>query len=130
MKARHRYLVYGLVIESELPLTSVHEAAGDDGCADITLLAGSPDYFRAIVPAGARDPEDWIEHVVLDDGSVYMKPSDVFAATISATTTRHGTLGCGCAGRSSDRPLAGTRRPVDIAAGFRFPATRDRPRSW
>lgn len=84
MKARHRYLVYGLVIESELPLTSVHEAAGGDGCADITLLAGSPDYFRAIVPAGARDPEDWIEHVVLDDGGVYMKSSDVFEATISA----------------------------------------------
>ncbi len=47
MNARHRYLVYGLVIESELPLTSVHEAAGDDGGADITLLAGSPDYFRS-----------------------------------------------------------------------------------
>lgn len=84
MNARHRYLVYGLVIESELPLTSVHEAAGGDGCADITLLAGSPDYFRAIVPGGTRDPEDWIEHVVLDDGSVYMKCSEVFEATISA----------------------------------------------
>jgi len=84
VNARHRYLVYGLVIESELPLTSVHEAAGSDGCADITLLAGSPDYFRAMVPGGARDPEDWIEHVVLDDGSVYMKSSDVFEANISA----------------------------------------------
>ena len=84
MNARHRHLVYGLVIESELPLTSVHEAAGSDGRADITLLAGSPDYFRAIVPGGARDPDDWIEHVVLDDGSVYMKSSDVFEATISA----------------------------------------------
>ena len=84
MNARHRYLVYGLVIESELPLTSVHEAAGSDACADITLLAGSPDYFRAIVPGGTRDPEDWIEHVVLDDGSVYMKSSEVFEATISA----------------------------------------------
>lgn len=84
MNARHRYLVYGLVIESELPLTSVHEAAGSDGCADITLLAGSPDYFRTIVPGGTRDPEDWIEHVVLDDGGVYMKSSEVFEATISA----------------------------------------------
>jgi len=84
VNARHRYLVYGLVIESELPLTSVHEAAGSGACADITLLAGSPDYFRAIVPGGARDPEDWIEHVVLDDGSVYMKASDVFEANISA----------------------------------------------
>jgi ABC-type uncharacterized transport system YnjBCD ATPase subunit len=84
VNARHRYLVYGLVIESELPLTSVHEAAGSDGCADITLLAGSPDYFRTILLGGARDPEDWIEHVVLDDGGVYMKSSEVFEATISA----------------------------------------------
>lgn len=84
MNARHRHLVYGLVIESELPLTSVHEAAGNDGCADITLLAGSPDYFRAVAPGGPRDPEDWIEHVVLDDGSVYMKSNDVFEATISS----------------------------------------------
>lgn len=84
MNARHRYLVYGLVIESEMPLTSVHEVAGCEGDAGITLLAGSPEYFRAIEPGGPRDPEDWIEHVVLGDGSVYMKSSEVFEATISA----------------------------------------------
>ena len=84
MNARHRYLVYGLVIESEMPLTSVHEVAGDEGDAGITLLAGSPEYFQAIEPGGPRDPDDWIEHVVLGDGSVYMKSSEVFEATISA----------------------------------------------
>ncbi len=84
MNARHRYLVYGLVIESELPLTSVHDAAGNDGCADITLLTGSPDYFQAVTPGGPRDPEDWIDHVILPDGGVYMKSSGVFEATISA----------------------------------------------
>ncbi len=84
MNARHRYLVYGLVIESEMPLTSVHEVAGDEGDAGITLLAGSPEYFRAIEPGGPRDADDWIEHVVLGDGSVYMKSSEVFEATISA----------------------------------------------
>jgi len=83
VNARHRYLVYGLVIETELPLTSVHEVAGGEGGADITLLAGSADYFRAIVPGGVRDPDDWIEHVVLADGSVYMKSGEVFEATIS-----------------------------------------------
>lgn len=84
MNVRHRYLVYGLVIESELPLTSVHAAAGGEGSADITLLAGSPEYFQAVTPGGPRDPEDWIEHVVLGDGGVYMKSSEVFEATISA----------------------------------------------
>ena len=84
MNARHRYRVYGLLIESELPLTSVHEAAGGGDRADFTILAGSPDQFEAIAPGEARDPEDWIEHVVLDDGSVYMKSSEVFEAVISA----------------------------------------------
>jgi hypothetical protein len=84
VNARHRYLVYGLVIESELPLTSVHEAAGDAGSADLTLLAGSPDYFQAIAPGDTGDSEDWIEHVLLDDGSVYMKSNEVFETTISA----------------------------------------------
>ena len=84
MNTRHRYLVYGLVIESELQLTSVHEAAGGEGNADITLLAETADYFRAIAPGGARDPDDWIEHVVLDDGSVYLKSAGVFEATIAA----------------------------------------------
>lgn len=84
MDARHRYLVYGLVIESELPLTSVHDAAGDERPADITILAGSSDYFTTVAPPGPHNPEDWIEHVVLDDGRVYMKSSEVFEATISA----------------------------------------------
>jgi hypothetical protein len=83
VNARHRYLVYGLVIESELPLTSVHEEARSEGCADLRLLSGSPDYFRRMALPGAPDPEDWIEHVVLEDGSVYMKSSDVFEASIS-----------------------------------------------
>ena len=89
MNPRHRYLVYGLVIETELPLTSVHEVAGGDGGADITLLAGSADYFRAVVPAGARDPDDWIEHVVLADGSVYMKCGEVFEARKSVKVSPH-----------------------------------------
>jgi hypothetical protein len=83
MDARHRYLVYGLVIESELPLTSVHDAAADDRPADITILAGSPDHFAATARPVPRDPDDWIEHAVLDDGRVYMKSSEVFEATIS-----------------------------------------------
>ncbi|MCC8431484.1 hypothetical protein LJ725_21125 [Reyranella aquatilis] len=84
MNARHRYLVYGLVIESELALTSVHDAAADDRPADITILTGSPDYFAAVARPAPGDPEDWIEHAVLDDGRVYLKASEVFEAMISA----------------------------------------------
>ena len=84
MDARHRHLVYGLVIESELPLTSVHDAAGDERAADITILAGSSEYFATVVLPEPRNPENWIEHAVLDDGRVYMKSNEVFEAIISA----------------------------------------------
>jgi hypothetical protein len=84
VNARHRYRVYGLLIASELPLTSVHEAADGEGRADFTILEGAPGHFEAISPSEASDPEDWIEHVVLRDGGVYMKSSEVFEAVISA----------------------------------------------
>ena len=84
MDARRRHLVYGLVIESELPFTSVHDAAGDEGPADIAILAGRPDYFEALASRESGDQEDWLEYAVLDDGRVYMRSNEVFEATISA----------------------------------------------
>lgn len=84
MRARYRYRVYGLVIESELRLTSVEELAGGEGRPAITLAFASPDHFRAIAPDRASDPDDWIEHVVLGDGSVYVKADGVFETLISA----------------------------------------------
>lgn len=84
MRARYRYRVYGLVIESELSLTSVEEAADGDGAPAITLAFASPDYFRTIAPGRAPDPDDWIEHVILEDGSVYVKADGVFETRISA----------------------------------------------
>lgn len=95
MKARHRYRVYGLVIESELRLTSVEEVADGDGEPAVTLGFASPDYFRTIAPARATDPDDWVQHAVLGDGSVYMKADGAFETLISADgrTVTCGRLG-------------------------------------
>ena len=84
MRARYRYRVYGLVIESELRLTSVEELADGEGSPAITLAFASPDHFRAIAPDRAPDPDDWVQHVILDDGSVYVKADGVFETQISA----------------------------------------------
>ena len=84
MKARYRYRVYGLVIESELRLTSVEEVADGEGATAITLGFAPPDYFRAIAPSRAPDPDDWVQHAILEDGSVYMKAAGVFETLISA----------------------------------------------
>ncbi|MSP75448.1 MAG: hypothetical protein EXR12_04870 [Rhodospirillaceae bacterium] len=95
MRARHRYRVYGLVIESELRLTSVEEVADGDGEPAVTLGFASPDYFRTIAPSRAVDPRDWVQHAVLDDGSVYMKADGAFETLISADgrTVTCGRLG-------------------------------------
>jgi hypothetical protein len=84
VRARYRYRVYGLVIESELRLTSVEELADGEGSPAITLAFASPDHFRAIAPDRAPDPDDWVQHVILDDGSVYVKADGVFETQISA----------------------------------------------
>ena len=78
-----RYMIYGLVVESELRLTSVDEVAEREGEPALKVVFGSPDYFQTIKPASAPDPDDWVQHVVLADGSVYMKADVVFEAVIS-----------------------------------------------
>ena len=88
MTDRYRYRVYGLVIESELRLTSIEEVADAGGEACVTIAVASPDYFQAIAPARVPDPDDWVQHAVLDDGSVYMKADDVFETLISADGRR------------------------------------------
>ena len=98
----YRYRVYGLVIESELRLTSVEEVADGRGEACVTIAFASSDYFRSIDPARAPDPDDWIQHAVLDDGSVYMKADGVFETLISADGRR---ATCGRLGDIDQRSL-------------------------
>lgn len=83
MTTSRRYLIYGLLVESELRLTSVDEAVDGGTEPAIRIVFGSPEYFEAIRPAGALDPDDWVQHAVLADGSVYMKADIVFEAVIS-----------------------------------------------
>jgi hypothetical protein len=84
VRVRYRYRVYGLVIESELRLTSVEELADGEGQPAITLAFAPPEHFRTIAPSRAPDPDDWIQHVIRDDGSVYVKADGVFETLISA----------------------------------------------
>jgi hypothetical protein len=72
------------VIESELRLTSVEELADGEGQPAITLAFAPPEHFRTIAPSRAPDPDDWIQHVIRDDGSVYVKADGVFETLISA----------------------------------------------
>lgn len=83
-KGRRRYRVYGLVIDSELPLTSVDQALDSDGEAAITLVEGTPDQFGALAPRNVPATHEWVKHVILGDGSVYMKADHVFETVIAS----------------------------------------------
>ncbi len=76
-------MIYGLVVESELRLTSVDEVAEREGEPALKVVFGSPEYFHTMRPMSAPDPDEWVQHAVLADGSVYMKADAVFEAVIS-----------------------------------------------
>jgi hypothetical protein len=86
--SRRRYLVYGLVIESDLPLTSVDEVADPHAEAVITIVRGMPDDFLVTVPEVKADPDDWIQHVVLADGRVHVRVGDLVETIVSSDGRR------------------------------------------
>ncbi len=100
--AYHRYLIYGLVVESEIPLSSVEKLADGPAVPAIRVSAAMPDHFDACRPDAARDPLDWVQHVVLADGSVYMKAEDVFETVISCDGRR---VVCASLGGADPRSL-------------------------
>lgn len=80
----HRYVVYGLTIESAFRFASLEDAPDATAPAAISFVPGSPDFFRGRSTGIARDPDDWIEHFVLADGAVYMKLRGIFETVVAA----------------------------------------------
>jgi len=81
---RYRYVVYGIVVESEFPLHSIEVA--DDPTADtaISIVLGPPAYFQAKPRVLAASPDDWFHHAVLPDGDVYIRADGIFEAVVSS----------------------------------------------
>lgn len=104
MKPLYRYAVYGLVVASEQPFGSLEPAAGAGGLTITIRFAGADGIAKAISgtsPAGRLEtgPDDPVAHVMLEDGSVYLKVADIFEVVVSAD-------GCDvicCASSSVDR---------------------------
>jgi len=80
----HRYLVYGIVVESEFRLNSVDDVCETSAEASIRISLASPDSFRRRARGLPADPDDWIQHAVLPDGGVYMKLEGMFETLVSA----------------------------------------------
>jgi hypothetical protein len=81
--SRHKYIVFGLVIESDLPLLSLECRARADSVPAITIRRGSLDATKAAAQRLSPEPSDWIRRVELGDRSVYMSGLDIFEAAIS-----------------------------------------------
>jgi len=87
---RHRYRIYGLVIDSGLQFASIEEA---DECVAVATPAVSivleeKAFFRAKLGATPVASDGWIDHAVLADGSFYLKAGDVFEAIVSSDGRR------------------------------------------
>jgi hypothetical protein len=96
----HRYIVYGTTVESEIPLTSVAECRQPNAPVSTRIVLGTDDYFRARSRDIAMDPDEWIQHVALPDGGLYLRAEGVFETVVSADG-RHAV--CARLGDTDDR---------------------------
>jgi len=84
VKPLYRYAVYGMVVASDQPFSSLEPAGGAEGLAITIRFAGASGMSRALRndPPGTA-AEDPVAHIMLEDGSVYLKVEDIFEAIIS-----------------------------------------------
>lgn len=83
MSRAARYSVYGLVVESELPLSSVDRTTEAHADAAFRIAVAPAPYFQARIAGISAASDDWVHHAVLPDGSVYMKVENVFETIVS-----------------------------------------------
>ena len=85
MKPLYRYAVYGLVVASEQPFSSLEPACGAGGLT-ITIRFAGPDAIAVALPAGRPEttPDDPVAQVMLEDGSVYLKVENIFEVVVSS----------------------------------------------
>jgi hypothetical protein len=97
---RYRYILYGIVVESDFRLTSVEEAGRGDGAPAIEIAFGPVATFREKTPGLSPAFDDWIKHAVLADGSVYIAVDGIFETIVSADGKR---VVCARLGAPDDR---------------------------
>lgn len=88
MTRSYRYVVYGLVVESQFPLQSIDESPLWDTEPAVSISLGAADCFLARAEDVSTAPADWIHHSVLPDGSVYLKADGVLETVVSADGRR------------------------------------------
>ncbi|MDP1964701.1 MAG: hypothetical protein Q8K93_21170 [Reyranella sp.] len=83
MTGRYRYVVYGVVVESDFPMRAIDEAPDPAVAATVRFDLGQPEYFRERTRGVAADLDDWLHHTVLPAGGIYMRVDKIFEAIVS-----------------------------------------------
>lgn len=80
---RRLYRVYGIAVQSEVRFDSL-EACPPGALPAVRITIAPEESFRARTAGLDNDPQDWIQHAVLADGTVYLKVGELFEALVSA----------------------------------------------
>ena len=84
---RHMYRIYGVIVDSAFALSSV-EPCAETLPVDISLVAGTPDWFERVAAGLREDCEEWIRYTILEDGGVYIRINQVLEAIVAADGRR------------------------------------------
>ena len=76
--------MYGVVVDSEFPFTTVAEAPAGRTVPDVTLRLGDADFFRQRTRDLPPPNDDWVQYTVLADGAVFIRVETVLQTVISA----------------------------------------------
>jgi hypothetical protein len=101
-RAREKYRIYGLVVESELTLTSVEPCSNVAVAPDIVIAFASDDLFSVRVAGLRADSDEWIRYTALDNGDIYIRVNEVFEAIVDHAG---GHVTCARLGGVDDRTL-------------------------
>jgi hypothetical protein len=79
----HRYRVYGITLASELRHSLPEEPRETSGGVIVQLRVAQAHTFRSLADKLPRNPNDWFQHGILEDGSLYMRWEDWLELLIS-----------------------------------------------
>ena len=82
--ALHRYRVYGITLASELHHSLPDEPRETSGGVVVELRVAQPHTFRSLADKLSSNPNDWFQHRILEDGSLYMRWEDWLELLVSS----------------------------------------------
>jgi hypothetical protein len=84
----YRYSVYGITLVSNLPLNLPPGACENGADIVVTLEVAESRAFRSVPHDLPLDPNDWLQHAVLENGELYVRWAEWFDFLVSTSGRR------------------------------------------